>query len=88
MSRSLPAPSEVRDALHQELHPARESAVISWVSFGTTFGVVRALTYSIKEGRGPFHNLTPGGLHLHHYLWGIGLVAGVGGVALRGDDRT
>src|SRR4051794_41956059 len=27
-------------------------------------------------------------MHLHHYLWGIGLLAGVGGIAVRGEDRT
>lgn len=72
----------------EELHPARQSAVLSWLAFGTTFAVVRAITYSIRHGRGPLRNLTPGGLHLHHYLWGIGLVSGVGGVALRGSDRA
>ncbi len=82
---SVPA---VAAAFHQELHPARQSAVLSWLAFGTTFGAVRAITYSIRHGRGPLHDLTPGGLHLHHYLWGIGMVSGVGGVALRGADRA
>ena len=27
-----------------------------------------------------------GGAHLHHYMWGIGLVSGVGGVAVHGED--
>ena len=76
------------DAFHEELHPARQSAVLSWLAFGTTFTSVRAITHSIRDGRGPLHDLTPGGLHLHHYLWGIALVSGVGGVALRGSDRT
>ena len=82
-----PAPA-VAAAFHEELHPDRQSAVLSWLAFGTTFGVVRAVTYSIRHGRGPLHDLTPGGLHLHHYLWGIALVGGVGGVSLRGADRA
>ena len=28
-----------------------------------------------------------GGQHLHHYMWGIGLLSGVGAVAVRGDIR-
>jgi hypothetical protein len=28
-----------------------------------------------------------GGEHLHHYLWGIGMLAGIGAVAVRGEDR-
>jgi hypothetical protein len=74
-------------AFHEELHPERQSAVISWLSFTGTFAGVRALTYSIRAGRGPFHDVTPKGLHLHHYLWGIVLVSGAGGIAVRGDER-
>jgi len=48
---------------------------------------VRAITYSIRGGQGPLHNLSAGGVHLHPYLWGILTVSTVGGVALRGDDR-
>lgn len=88
VATGAPGPPAVAAAFHQELHPARRSAVLSWLAFGTTFGVVRAITYSIRHGRGPLHDLTPGGMHLHHYLWGIGLVSGVGGVALRGSDRA
>jgi hypothetical protein len=28
-----------------------------------------------------------GGEHLHHYLWSIGMLAGIGAVAVRGEDR-
>jgi hypothetical protein len=87
MPSPLPARGEVRQAFHQELHPAQQRALISWLAFTTTFATVRAITYSIKDGKGPLHNLTPGGLHLHHYLWGILTLTGVGGVALHGQDR-
>jgi hypothetical protein len=50
--------------------------------------VVRAITYAIKSGKGPVRNLSVGGEHLHHYMWGIGLVSGVGGVAVHGEDRS
>jgi hypothetical protein len=76
-----------RDAFHQDLHPARQSAVVSWMAFSATFATARAITYSIHGGKGPLHDITPRGLHLHHYLWGILLLVGVGGVAIRGDDR-
>src|SRR5258708_21799704 len=46
-----------------------------------------ALTYSIRDGKGPFRNISIGGEHLHHYMWGIGLLSGVGAVAVRGDER-
>ena len=61
--------------------------MLSWLAFTVTFGAVRGITYSIKEGKGPFGNLSVGGEHLHHYMWGIGLLAGVGGVAVHGEDK-
>jgi hypothetical protein len=84
---AAPTPSELSRAFHEELHPAQQSALISWLAFSTTFGTVRAITYSIRNGRGPLHDVRVGGVHLHHYLWGILTVSGVGGVALRGEDR-
>jgi hypothetical protein len=87
MVSPVPAPSEVKQAFHEELHPGQQSALISWVAFTAMFAVVRGITYSIKDGRGPLHDVSVGGLHLHHYMWGILTVSTVGGVALRGEDR-
>jgi len=78
---------DVRSVFREELDPGQRSALLSWLAFTTTFGAVRGITYSIKHGEGPFGNLSVGGEHLHHYMWGIGLVSGVGGVAVHGDDR-
>lgn len=78
----------MQQAFKEELHPGRQTALISWMAFTATFGSVRAITYSIKDGKGPFGNLSVGGLHLHHYMWGILTVSSVGGVALRGSDRV
>lgn len=83
----VPPPSEVKQAFHEELHPGQQSALISWLAFTGTFGAVRALTYSIKDQKGPFRNVSVGGVHLHHYMWGILSIAAVGGVALRGEER-
>src|SRR5262252_9038862 len=69
------------------LDPCERSALISWLAFAATFATVRGVTYSIRAGRGPFRNLSLGGEHLHHYLWGIGLLAGVGAIAVRGDEK-
>jgi hypothetical protein len=87
MPSTVPTPTEVQQAFHEELHPGQQTALISWLAFTTTFAIVRAITYSIRDGKGPLRNLSVGGVHLHHYMWGIFTVASVGGVALRGDDR-
>ena len=78
---------DLNTAFHEELDATQRAALLSWVSFATTFGAVRGITYSIRAGRGPFHNLSAGGEHLHHYMWGIGLVSGVGAIAVRGEEK-
>jgi hypothetical protein len=86
MPLSSPRPKDVKRAFHEELDPGQRAALLSWLAFTTVFGAVRGITYSIKDGKGPFRNLAVGGAHLHHYMWGIGLLSGVGGVAVRGED--
>ena len=86
MAQTSPLARDLRAVFHEELDPAQRSALLSWLAFSATFAAVRGITYSIKAGRGPFRNLSVGGEHLHHYIWGIGLVTGVGGVAVHGDD--
>jgi hypothetical protein len=68
--------------------PHERAALLSWIAFSTTFATVRVITYAIRAGRGPFRNLIIGGEHLHHYMWGIGMIAGVGAVGVRGTDQA
>ena len=79
---------DLKTAFHEELDATQRSALLSWLSFSATFGAVRGITYSIRAGRGPFHNISAGGEHLHHYMWGIGMLAGVGAIAVHGNERT
>jgi hypothetical protein len=79
--------TEIREAFGSELDAGQQSALISWLSFTGTFGGVRGVTHAIRDGKGPFGNLSVGGEHLHHYMWGIGLLAGVGAVAVKGDEQ-
>jgi|SRR5271165_635313 len=87
MSFSASLAKDIRRAFHEELDAGQRAALLSWLAFTVTFGAVRGITYSIKDGTGPFRNLSVGGKHLHHYMWGIGLLAGVGGVAVHGEDK-
>ena len=85
---TAPIVRETHEAFASELDPGQQSGLISWLSFTGTFaGVRRGITHAIKAGKGPFKNLSVGGEHLHHYMWGIGLLAGVGAVAVKGDER-
>jgi hypothetical protein len=82
-----PSPGEISRAYHEELGPGQRSALLSWLAFTGTFAGLRALTYSIRAGKGPFRNLSVGGEHLHHYMWGIAMLSGVGAIAVRGEER-
>jgi len=84
---SLSPVAAARAAFREDMSPGQRSALLSWLAFTGTFTATRGITYSIRAGRGPFRNLSAGGEHLHHYLWGIGLLCGVGAVAVRGEDR-
>jgi hypothetical protein len=80
-------PKEVHTAYLEELSPAERAALLSWAGFAGTFAAVRGITYSIRNGKGPFHNVSAGTVHLHHYLWGIAMLGGVGAVAVHGSDE-
>ena len=60
----------------------RERLFLASLAFLLTFGIVRAITVSIRAGIGPFHNLSAGGTHIHHLVWGIALLIVVGYVWL------
>lgn len=70
------------------LRPAQRGAFTGWVAFTATFGGVRAITHAIRDGHGPFRNMSVGGAHLHHYMWGILGLAGIGAVAVQGDAQA
>jgi hypothetical protein len=70
-------PRRIRD-----VHPTRRGFVLAWCGFTVTFGILRAITWSIHAKVGHFGNVTAGSVHLHHYLWGILLVVVVGFLGL------
>ena len=56
----------------------RERLFLASIAFLLTFAIVRIITHLIKAGIGPFHNVSSGGLHIHHLVWGILLLLVVG----------
>jgi hypothetical protein len=51
-----------------------------------SFALVRLSTWAIRDGRGPFRNVSVGGRHIHHFVPGILLAFGSGTAALLTDD--
>ncbi|MGH3776106.1 MAG: hypothetical protein ACRDRR_10300 [Pseudonocardiaceae bacterium] len=65
-----------------ELVPALvgRRALVGWVlvAFLVTFLATRAITRAIRTGRGPFRDVSLGGTHVHHQVYGIFLLLGTG----------
>jgi hypothetical protein len=80
--------ARLRRQWDQRLQPGEQATVLAWTSFTLTFTGLRALTHWMRAGHGPSGGgMSMGGKHFHHYNIGIGLLATVGGVGLRGTDK-
>lgn len=72
------------------VEPGRRERFAVLVGFLVTFSIVRLITHAIKGHWVSFlHNVqTSGGLHIHHFVWGILLVLVAGYLAIDFDgDR-
>lgn len=49
----------------------RERLFLASVGFFTAVLVVRSITVAIHNNLGPFHDVSMGGRHIHHLVWGI-----------------
>jgi len=86
----------LQELYHEHLgETRRERLFIASFSFLVAFIIIRIITHLIRMGVGPFHNVSRGDLHIHHMVWGILLLLGVGygwllqvGTGLTGTSRT
>ncbi|MGK5641734.1 hypothetical protein ACSNOK_25940 [Streptomyces sp. URMC 126] len=65
------------------VEPGKLPLLAALTAFVLTFLVTRVITRLIRAGKGPFRNIRPGGLHVHHVVPGVVLmvVGGFGAVA-------
>ncbi|HLH25363.1 MAG TPA: hypothetical protein VK066_22830 [Chloroflexota bacterium] len=72
--------AHVRSAYRERVAAqGREPAFLVTLAFLVTFAVVRLITHGLKDGWLPFlHNVSAGGLHIHHMVPGmlLALLAG------------
>jgi hypothetical protein len=78
-------PRRIAQMWTRHLAPRERAATLAWTSFGATFGVTRTITYSLKD-RGGSGGIMVRGRHIHHYNFGIALLAIVGAYAVGGDS--
>lgn len=70
--------------LHQNfVEPGKLPMLLALTAFVLTFAITRMITRLIRAGKGPFRNVTPGGVHVHHVVPGVVLtvLGGFGAVA-------
>src|SRR6202790_4263642 len=69
----------VRALFHQGLRaPPRRRLFLASIGFFVVFAVARSLAYVNYHHIGPFHDIYIGGRHIHHLVWGILILLGVG----------
>ncbi|MEV0406587.1 hypothetical protein [Actinoallomurus sp. NPDC050550] len=66
----------------REVHPTRRGLVLAWWGFTATFAGLRLLTWAIHVHVAGLGNVRVGGVHIHHYIWGILALIAVGACGL------
>lgn len=68
--------------------PRSETVLFNLLAgFLASFAFVRISTWGIRDGWGPFRNVSVGGRHIHHFVPGILLAFGSATTALLTDDE-
>jgi hypothetical protein len=70
------------------VEPGKLPMLLALASFVITFLATRMVTRMIRAGHGPFRNVSPGGMHIHHVVPGVILTVVGGFVSLGGDRRS
>lgn len=66
----------------RDVDPTRRGLVLGWIGFTATFALLRLLTWLIRIDVGGLGNVEIAGAHIHHYVWGIVVLALVGAFGL------
>jgi hypothetical protein len=66
----------------RDIAPTHHSLVLAWWSFTATFAFLRLLTWLIRLKVAGLGNVSAGGVHIHHFVWGILLLIGVAAFGL------
>lgn len=74
---------------HDEVaHGFKGPLLVSFVAFVLTFVLTRTITRMIRAGKGPFRNVSDGGVHLHHSTPGVVLLVTGGFAAVGAQARS
>lgn len=65
----------------------QRSALVAYLAFAVTAPAVRGLAAAVRSGRLPARDVTVRGVHVHHYVPGIALLALAGALGIRDSER-
>lgn len=68
------------------VEPGKLPMLLALTAFVLTFLITRVITRLIRAGKGPFRNVSSGGLHIHHVVPGVVLTV-LGGFGAVGSGR-
>ncbi len=81
-----PSSHHARPRRLRQVAATRRGYVLAWWGFTAMFLALRVLTWLIHVDVGALGDVHAGGIHLHHYLWGILILAVVGAAGV--GDRS
>ncbi len=70
------------------VHGFKGPLLLSFLAFVATFLCTRTITRMIRAGKGPFHNISDGGVHLHHSTPGLVLLVAGAFTAVGAQSRS
>jgi hypothetical protein len=70
------------------IEPGKLPLLVCFAAFVITFLITRGITRAIRAGRGPFHNISEGGTHVHHAVPGIVLLVSGAFLAVDSSPHT
>jgi hypothetical protein len=74
-------------AYQEHIDYRRSAALRMWLAFIVCFAILRFITYGIRYHFLPLRNVvTGGGLHIHHFVWGILILLVVGFLGITLDS--
>jgi hypothetical protein len=80
-------PARLRAVYASRIGPAERALLLSWASFGVTFGSARVITHKLRK-RGGLGGIVIRGRHIHHYNFGIAMLTAVGGIGVHGQEAA
>ncbi len=80
-------PDRLRKVWLENVGDSERALLVSWGAFAGTFGAARLITHRLRRGGGS-GGIIIRGRHVHHYNFGIALLAAVGAIGLGGRSTA